>query len=72
MLIAIILHATYTGSQFVLFPPMSTGIENIQFTGVFMALLWIVAALLMVVKPRDMTNESAYKLPNMSRSELAS
>jgi uncharacterized protein len=62
MLIAISLHGSYTGSQFILFPLTVTAIENILLTGIFMALLWGVAALLIVMKPRGLTNQSAYRL----------
>lgn len=62
MLIAISLHGSYTGSQFILFPLTVTAIENILLTGIFMTLLWGVAALLIVMKPRGLTNQSAYRL----------
>jgi uncharacterized protein len=65
MLIAILLHGSYTGSQFILFPLTVTAIENILLTGIFMALLWGVAALLIVMKPRGLTSETAYRLENV-------
>lgn len=54
MLIAVLLHAVYSGSQFVLFPLTASPIENIQLVGVFMVILWIVASSLLVFRPKGM------------------
>lgn len=40
MLIAILLHTVYSGSQFILFPLDASPVENIQLTVIFMAILW--------------------------------
>jgi membrane protease YdiL (CAAX protease family) len=56
MLIAILLHAVYSGSQFVLFPLEAAPIENILLTGAFMAILWAIAGSLLVFKLKGMRN----------------
>lgn len=58
MLVAILLHATYSGSQFVLFPLQASPVENIQLSAVFMALLWAFAGLLLIVKPKGIRKDS--------------
>lgn len=52
MLIAILLHAAYSGSQYVLFPLSATPSENIQLGGAFMVLLWAVACSLLIIRPK--------------------
>lgn len=54
MLIAILLHAAYSGSQYVLLPLSATPSENIQLGGAFTVLLWAVAGSLLIVRPKGM------------------
>lgn len=62
MLIAILLHAAYSGSQYVLFPLSATANENMQLAGVFMVLLWVVAGALLILRPRGMRRGDSYAL----------
>jgi hypothetical protein len=58
MLIAVLLHATYTGSQYVLLPLSSSPSENIQLAGVFMVILWVAAGMLLILRPRGMEKKT--------------